>query len=388
MVLTKPIEWSIQNGFKRQAQERLNELRQKNGLIVVGVTGSYGKTSMKFILGTILGEKYKTYVTPDSFNTPMGLCRVVNERRLTDEHQIFIAEMGARYRKDIRELVNLVHPDHGIITAVGPAHLDTMRSLSNIANTKFDLARGVPSDGYVVVNGSNAICRETANSLGRPVFLYGTEGVDVSVGELSAFAKDIHIAETETEFTLVLPGDGEVECRTRLLGKHNILNITGAALMARKLGLSLEEIRRGIQKVQPVEHRLQLINPGTGVLVIDDAFNSNPEGAAMALEVLAGFEGRRKWIITPGMVEMGERQAEINRKFGAQMAQVCDFVVLVSQLNASAMKQGLMDAGFSEDRVFVVGSLDEGVKLFQAHVRPGDIVLFENDLPDHLERTS
>ncbi|MCL6593833.1 MAG: UDP-N-acetylmuramoyl-tripeptide--D-alanyl-D-alanine ligase, partial [Alicyclobacillus sp.] len=152
------------------------------------------------------------------------------------------------------------------------------------------------------------------------------------------------------------------------------------------MGLSLEEIERGIARIQPVEHRLQLIDPGTGVLIIDDAFNSNPEGAAAALEVLAGFHGRRKWIVTPGMVELGAESAAVHRELGERMAAVCDRVVLVGRLNAEAMLEGLRAAGFPDAHVMVAGSLAEAQQRYLSQLQPGDVVLFENDLPDHLER--
>ncbi|MCL6637238.1 MAG: UDP-N-acetylmuramoyl-tripeptide--D-alanyl-D-alanine ligase [Alicyclobacillus sp.] len=381
MTLTRPLEMAIQQGFKRQAQTRLAQLRSLTALRVVGITGSYGKTSSKFILASILSTKYDVLATPASYNTPMGICKVVNEQ-LQAHHQVFIAEMGARHRGDIRELANLVQPDCAIITAVGPAHLETLGSLENIAHTKFDLARGTAPGGPVVVNGDNPWCRAEAQTLQRDVLFYGLSGEP----HLAAYARDLTVSEQGTTFTLVFTGDGEIRCQTKLLGKHNVLNIVGAALLARRMGLSLEEIAQGIARIQPVEHRLQLIDPGTGVLIIDDAFNSNPEGAAAALEVLAGFHGRRKWIVTPGMVELGAESAAVHRAWGERMAAVCDRVVLVGRLNADAMLAGLRAAGFPEDHVMVAASLAEAQQRYLSQLRPGDVVLFENDLPDHLER--
>ncbi|MCL6515813.1 UDP-N-acetylmuramoyl-tripeptide--D-alanyl-D-alanine ligase [Alicyclobacillus sp.] len=381
LLLTRPVESGVQARYKRRANQRIRRLKQLNQLRVVGITGSYGKTSTKFILAAILGAKYDVLATPGSYNTPMGICKVVNSD-LEAHHQVFIAEMGARHKGDIRELVRLAEPDYSIITAVGPAHLETFGSLEAIAHTKFDLARGTSPDGVCVVNGDNAHCREEAKTLERPPLFYGLRQAD----HLSAYARDITVGERGTVFTLVLPGDGEVECQTRLLGQHNVLNIVGAALLARRMGLTLEEIARGIERIEPVEHRLQLIDPGTGILVIDDAFNSNPEGAAAALEVLSQFEGRRKWIVTPGMVELGAESEMVHREFGRRMAAVCDRVVLVGRLNQSAMLAGLREAGFPEDRVMLAASLAEAQAKHLNQLAPGDVVLFENDLPDHLER--
>jgi UDP-N-acetylmuramoyl-tripeptide--D-alanyl-D-alanine ligase len=381
LVLTKPLEAAVQARYKRRANQRIRQLKQLNQLRVVGVTGSYGKTSTKFILAAILGAKYDVLATPGSYNTPMGICKVVNGD-LEAHHQVFIAEMGARHKGDIRELVRLVEPDFSIITAVGPAHLETFGSIDAIARTKFDLARGTSPAGVCVVNGDNPHCLREARSLDRPVLFYGLREAD----HLAAYARDITVGAQGTQFVLVLPGDGEVSCRTRLLGQHNVLNIVGAALLARRMGLDLEEIARGIERIEPVEHRLQLIDPGNGVLVIDDAFNSNPDGAAAALEVLAQFEGRRKWVVTPGMVELGAESEAVHREFGRRMAAVCDHVVLVGRLNQAAMLAGLREAGFPEERILLAASLAEAQAKHLTRLAPGDVVLFENDLPDHLER--
>ncbi|GGI95767.1 Mur ligase [Alicyclobacillus cellulosilyticus] len=381
IILTKPMEAAIQLRYKRRAKRRLRQLRDLHQLKVVGITGSYGKTSTKHILGAILGARYDVLITPASYNTPMGICKTINDQ-LASHHQVFVAEMGARYKGDIRELVKLVEPDHSIITAVGPAHLDTMGSIEQIARTKFDLARGTAQGGVVVVNGDNEHCVREARTLGRPVLFYGLSGAP----HLDAWAKDIRVDRSGTAFTLVLRGDAEIPCRTRLLGRHNVLNIVGAALLARRLGLTPDEIHTGIGRIEPVEHRLQLIDPGNGAIVIDDAFNANPEGAAQALEVLGQFQAYRKWLVTPGMVELGAASADIHRRFGEQMAKVCDVVILVGRLNAAAMAEGLRAAGFPEANLHFAKNLAEATSLMQQlGFGRGDVVLFENDLPDHLE---
>ena len=379
--LTKPMEWVVQSRFKQKARTRLRELRELQQLRVVGITGSYGKTSSKYILGSILGAKFDVLFTPGSFNTPMGICRVVNEQ-LSGHHDVFVAEMGARHRGDIQELVRLVEPSYGLITSVGPAHLETFGNLENISHTKFDLARGIAPEGIVVVNGDNFYCVEEAKTLPRDVLFYGFQ----EAPHLSAYAEQVRVEGQETAFTLVLVGDTKVQCKTRLLGRHNVLNIVGAALLARRMGLSPEDLERGIAVIQPVEHRLQLIDPGTGILVIDDAFNSNPDGAAAALEVLSQFSERRKWIVTPGMVEPGQQSKEAHRALGRKMGTVCDEVILVGKLNTPDLMAGLQEVSFPASRVHTFRSLGEAQQFLPGLLRPGDVVLFENDLPDHLEQ--
>ena len=175
---------------------------------------------------------------------------------------------------------------------------------------------------------------------------------------------------------------GTIQCTTRLLGRHNILNILAGAAAASVLGLSLEEISRGISKLEAVDHRLQLIDPGTGVLVIDDAFNSNPDGARAALEVLNSFIDRRKIIVTPGMVELGRLEETENFKFGESIASVCDIAILIGKKRTLPIYQGLKKHDFKDDDLYVVNSLNEATEVLKTLTRINDVVLFENDLPD------
>ena len=198
-------------------------------------------------------------------------------------------------------------------------------------------------------------------------------------------AVNLDVGPFGSEFDLQIRGTDSVHCTTQLLGKHNIMNVLGCAATAYELGLTLAQIAAGIQKAEPVEHRLQLINPNNGTLVIDDAFNSNPNGTKAAMEVLSMYTQFRKICVTPGMVELGEKEEEENQAFGERMAAVCQFVILVGQTRAIPIKRGLLKAGFPEENIFVGENLDQATEILGALIRPGDVVLFENDLPDHYE---
>lgn len=374
---TAPWERRVNNRFLRRAREIL---QQRDDLVVIGVTGSYGKTSTKFILGTILSEKYRVLVTPDSYNTPMGVCRVINEQ-LKPEHEVLIVEMGARQPGDIRELAELARPRIGVLTAVGATHLETFGSLDAIAKTKYELIEALPPDGLAVMNADNDYCRRlAAQTRGVRVALYGLEAEGVRFA-----ARNITVSEEGTAFELEDRETGEtVRCQTDLLGRHQVLNILGAATAARHLGLTMRQIAAGIRRLRPVPHRLQLIRSG-GVYVIDDAFNSNPDGTRVALEVLSGFSGR-KVVVTPGMIELGSEEERYNREFGKHIARVCDFAILVGRDRAGPIVGGLRDSGFPEDRIRIVDSLEEATRELRAVLRPGDVVLFENDLPDNYTR--
>lgn len=278
-VLTWPVEKLVQGWYMGDARKRL---LANPALIRIGITGSFGKTSTKYALGTILGEKYKTLYTPGSFNTPMGVTRTIREK-LTPEHQVFIGEMGARYKGDVAQLCRLVRPQYGILTAIGKQHLETFGSLENVMRAKGELLAGVGSQGCVFLNGDDPLCRQLyENSPLQEKYLFGTQGEGLYMR-----AEDITVGPEGSRFTLVCQDGTRIPCVTRLLGRHNILNVAGAAALAYKLGLSEAQIAAGIGKLEPVEHRLQLL-PGP-ITVIDDAFNANPVGlqrSAGGIEVL------------------------------------------------------------------------------------------------------
>lgn len=371
--LAKPIEQHINMGFFRDAQRRLDA---RPGLIRIGITGSYGKTSTKFLLGTILSERYNVLVTPSSFNTPMGVTRVVREK-LQPYHEVFIAEMGARHVGDIRELVELVHPTVGLLTSVGPQHLDTFGTIENIKRTKYELIEGLPEDGIAVFARDGAICEELYASCKLACKRLAGEGLRV---------ENLTVGPFGSRFDLVEEGEKRVCCETKLLGEHAIGNLLLCATTARCLSLTLEEIARGIAKCAPVEHRLQLIEGKGGVTVIDDAFNANPRGAQAALRVLRGFP-KRRIIITPGMVELGGEEDAFNEAFGRQMAESADVAILVGRRHTAPIRKGLLEAGFDESCLHVVANLDESTQVLGTLVRPGDTVLYENDLPDNYSET-
>ncbi len=371
-----PIEKLVSEMYFRDAQKKL---AARPDLIKIGITGSYGKTSVKFILGTILQEKFQVLVTPSSFNTPMGVTRIIREK-LMPAHQVFVAEMGARHVGDIREMCRLVHPHHGVLTSVGPQHLDTFHTIDRIKATKYELMDAIPDGGCCFFPDDGAICRELFDKTRKEKRLCDVRGSD----EADVWASDIRVSPAGSSFTLHTINES-IRCETRLLGEHNIQNIILAATVGLHLGMTLRQVARGISRIAPVEHRLQLI-PSTGVTIIDDAFNSNPRGAEAALNVLKEFDGRRI-IITPGMVELGEDEAKFNHDFGVKMAECVDVAILVGRKHTAPIAQGLKEAGFLEAQLHVVSSLDEATALLRQMGRPGDVALFENDLPDNYSET-
>lgn len=360
------------NNLRYESKAR-KKLANSNGIIKIGITGSYGKTTAKNILNVMLEEKYNVLYSPSSYNTPLGIARVVNYE-LNDSHNVFIAEMGARYKGDIARLCRLVKPDIGIVTTVGNQHLETFGSVENIAKTKFELIEGLHENGVAVLSSDNEYTRQMYDKTNCKKYLAGVaKESDVSYDNVN-FGKD------GTSFNLNYNGKSE-RVTVKLLGRHIPSLVSVCAAAAIELGMELNVLAQALQKLQPVEHRLQLIENGD-VTVIDDAYNSNPVGARNALEVLKAFDDGVRIIITPGLVELGDDEQKENYELGKCVNGCADYAYFVGA-RAEYLKNGAVDGGMAEDKVFIVQSLDDAVK--QSGLIEGKkTILFENDLPDNL----
>ena len=374
-LLLAPVQATIDARYLAAARRKLRQFAPT----VIGITGSYGKTSTKYFLHTILSERFHALKTPQSFNTMLGICRVINDE-LRPQHQVFVVEMGAYSRGVIRKLSAFVQPQIGVLTAIGPQHLERFKTLDNIQAAKYELVEGLPPSGIAVFNNDDPRCRKLADRTPRVKVL--RYGLDRSQPGLSVWAEDVAQSSQGLSFTLVDSTGHRETTHTAVLGRHNVLNMLAAACVALEMGLSLEEIAPAIAKIEPAPHRLQLLQGAGGVTVIDDSYNSNPVGAAEALETLRGFTAGKRVLVTPGMVELGAVEAEQNEQFGVNAAQVCDYVLLVGPQQTQAILRGLEREQFPRERIRVVKDLTEATSELQRIVRAGDVVLFENDLPD------
>jgi UDP-N-acetylmuramoyl-tripeptide--D-alanyl-D-alanine ligase len=374
-VVLAPVQRAINRTYLRRAQRRLQAVKP----LVVGITGSYGKTSTKYLLEHLLAGHRRVLKTPLSYNTLMGVCRVINEQ-LRDDCEVFIAEMGAYRPGDIKELCDFVHPTIGILTAIGPQHLERFKTIDNIQRTKYELIQALPPSGVAIFNNDDPRCRALADRTTHvAVMRYGLEAAGPP---LDLRAEDIAMGPQGLSFTMADKHGRRVRAETILLGRHNVLNILGAACAAVALGLSLDDLVKAIRGLPAVPHRLQLIDNGAGVTIIDDSYNSNPIGAMEALEVLKSFTAGRRVLVTPGMVELGPLEAQLNEEFGAKAAEVCDYVVLVGVERAKPILAGLQRQRFPAERIRVVRDLQAATLVLPTIVGVGDTVLFENDLPD------
>lgn len=369
-LLLAPLQKSINNYYIRDAQKKL-----RPGLLVIGVTGSYGKTSVKTYVAHLLSIRYNVLATPESYNTPMGVVRTIREK-LEPSHNVFVCEMGARHVGDIHEICNIVHPKHGVLTAIGPQHLETFKTVDNIAKTKFELIDALPPDGLAFLSWGNETVRNFVNTIPNAVHYAVSDDktLDVRAENLRADAGGLRFD--------IVTREGERESFTSsLLGAHTVENITAAIAVALRLGLPLRELPPAVRNLKPAKHRLELLPKGNGLTVIDDAYNANPAGAAAALEALSLFGGV-KIIITPGMVELGEAEEEENFSFGRKIAKVCDFTALVGA-QTEPIRRGLSEAGYEDYKVKTFTRFNDAYQWVLSLDTEEKTILIENDLPDN-----
>lgn len=366
-----PVETLNNYGYKVRAKNKLKTMPE---MIRIGITGSFGKTTTKVILSKMLERKYKVCYSKASYNTPMGICKVVNNDMPMDT-QIFVAEMGARFKGDIKELAEIVQPNYGIITAIGNQHLETFGSVENIMDTKYELVENLSSGGYALFNGDSEYNLALYEKTVREKVITGKEGT----ANAAAYYKDVVQSEDGVTFTLCLGGE-EIFIRTQLLGRHIPSVITLCAILAFNLGVSCEEIAAVAKDLEPIPHRLELINQGS-MIIIDDAYNANVEGAENALQVLNNFTGRTRVIITPGLVELGKEEKQANTDLGEKIGANCDLALLVGA-RGEQLKEGAIKAGMSDDKIRLFNTVGEAVGYLRT-VEGKTVVLFENDLPDN-----
>ncbi len=364
----------LERYFIRKIVKRCsNVFDEYPNLIKIGITGSYGKTSVKEILKVLLSEKYKVLATPKSYNTPLGIAKTA--KRIDDTYDVFIAEMGARRVGDIKKLTEIVKPNIAVITGITIQHLESFLVFENIKKTKYEIIENM-KDGKAVFSSDNAFTKEMSENC---TFPFRLAGVDKSSNPY-VYASDIKMGTFGTEFTLNV-GSESIKVTTELLGKHNVTNICIAVAVADYLGVTLPEIAMGISSLKSIPHRLELVKTDNGIITLDDSYNANPEGVKTALETLKFFEGK-KYVVTPGIVELGFAEAEKNFSFGVMMSKICDGVILVGRARTLKIREGLISEGYPTDKIIMVGSLEEAKTEIANRLQPNDVVLFENDLPD------
>ena len=370
--INAPVEKLIGLYYKKKAIRKLKSL---SNLKVIGVTGSYGKTSSKNILSSILNIKYNAMPTPKNFNTPFGLTMSINDY-LDKFNDYFIAEMGACKKGEIKELCDLVHPTYGILTKIGVAHLETFGSEENIQKTKFELIESLPEDGIGVLNIDDPKQVSYKGNYKCKIIWVGIDNKDADI-----YAHDIKLTESGTTFKVRFYNDKkDYEFTTKLLGKANIYNILAGLALGDAFKISKEQLIQAVKKIKPVEHRLEL-KKYYDMNLIDDAYNANPDGCKMALDVLKMMPGKRI-VISSGMIELGNLSSKLHFELGAYMAKTTDEVILIGKEQTKDIYKGLKENKYNMDKVHVLSNILDAFNLVHTLKDKQTYILLQSDLPD------
>jgi len=371
-LLILPFEKIINNYYFNDAIKKIKKLKP----FIIAITGSYGKTSTKFFINQMLQEKFKTYMTPESYNTAMGITKVIR-KNLNEEDKIFIVELAENEVGGFKRLLKLIEPNISVITSIGIQHLEEFGKEDRIyKEIDHFISYSLSSENceLIVLNGDDEYLSKHSNSKIKKC----------SIEKESDFYGKIIETNLYGSKLILNFGNQEILCETKIIGKETLRNIIISSCVAYKMGLSLDDISNYIKNLKPAPHRLNVIESGN-LIVIDDAYNSNPVGARMALDLLSTYNKGRKIIITPGFIDLGKKEYEENKKFGEYMVDKVDYIFLVGGKRTKSIYEGIINKNFRKENVFVFKNFFEANEYLKKFLKPDDAILFENDLPEIFE---
>jgi UDP-N-acetylmuramoyl-tripeptide--D-alanyl-D-alanine ligase len=367
--ITAPVERRLAAKHTTRAATRLRRVAPK----VVAITGSFGKTSTKGYIAHLLGPGRSVVASPASFNNRAGLARAVNEN-LADGTEVFLAEMGAYGRGEIAELCSWIRPDVAVITAIGPVHLERFGSEDRVLEAKSEILDGVPCAVLVVDDERLAALAESCAESGTRVWRVSTRDPGA----------DVYVAEDRDGLTVRVRGD-VVASSVAVAARPG--NVAAAMAVALELGVPAADVGGRLPSLPAAPHRLEQSASAGGVVVLDDTYNANPAGGRAALAALhrLGTGASRRVVVTPGMVELGPTQSTENAGFSGRAAAVATDLVVVGRTNRRALLRGArrVPAGSGPPHIVTVRTRQQATDWVRTHLGPGDVVLYENDLPDH-----
>ena len=377
--ISHPLFAYLKDRIIQKATKKRAELKD---LLVIGITGSYGKSSMKEILATILSREFNVLKTPENINIDIGIARVIL-KKLTKEHNVFIAEMGAYKKGEIKKTAQMASPQIGILTGIGPQHLSLFGGLENIKEAKYELMKALPGKGLAVFNGDNKHTRQLANQHKGPKRLYGIDPLvdkidqKILVEQVKNTAQGLEVKIIETE------EHNEQTLKTSLLGRHNATNIMGAVTVARELGMDYKNIKQALLELEPPAHTLEIKKGIKGSIVIDDTYSANLNGVLAALDVLAGIKGKQKIIVMQPMIELGSEAEKAHAKVAARIAEVCTWCIMTGKDYFNTIYKEALDNGMSKNSIFCLPNSRDALRKGQELTDKDDVVLLENRIhPD------
>lgn len=359
----------VQRPREKKIITRATQTLSKHSGQRIAIAGSFGKTSFKEMLSTILVSKLHIAASPGNMNTPIGLSRFIDKLDTTEDVLIF--EIGEEKIGDVKNIAEFTRPTSGVITGISEAHLTSFGSLENAINTIFEL-QDYLGDKKLYANGENEhIVKRLGNKYD---YLYSSKGFNG--WKVSGIKVDL----SGTEFT-VKKHDKSIHAKSKLIGHHQIGPLLACIDMADSLGLSPQEITDGVAETKPFEHRMAPYQLG-GATIIDDTYNGNIKGVMAGVDLLKTVDAKRKIYVTPGLVEQGDKVAEIHVSIGEIIAPVFNQVVLMKNSTTEHILHGLEQANFTGETILISDPLDFYTNL-QHFTVAGDVVLMQNDWTDN-----
>ncbi len=381
VLVLQPIFVALRNKTLKTAGEKMAQIKSAGKLKVIAITGSYGKTSTKEFLTTILSEKFKVLSTKEHQNSEIGVANcILND--LKPEHQIFIAEVGAYDKGKVKEVCNIVKPDLGVVTGVNEQHLALFGSIKNLLSAEGgeELADSLPDNGVLIVNGDNKYCQALYKKFEGKKHLYSFTN---NVLDSDIWSDSISVRQENISFLAVDKSGEMMHFDARILGKHNIQNLLGAILIAKKLGMDFGEISDGCKKILPQQAGISLKKEMHGINIVDSSYSSNPDGVLADLDYLAVFPNK-KVVVMPCIIELGEKSAEIHEKIGRKIAQVCNMAIITTKDKFASIKKGAMENGMKEKNIVLCDKPQDIYSLITLFCKSGDAVLLEGRVPNKL----
>lgn len=375
--LLSPLDALIKFRIIRKARKKI---QNRKDLVIVAITGSYGKTTMKEVVSQFVAEKYQILKTPENINTPLGVARLILEK-LTTDVELLIVEMGAFYKHDIRNLCRLTPPDISILTGINESHLERFGTLANTIQTKFEIVTFTRDNALIVLNhdDENILGNYKKFILGKKVALYGKN----KNKNISYEIQNIEFSKDRMGMTFDLKGKNSYRFQLNLLGEYMPATVMGAVTVAEQLQIPVAAVQSAARLLKPLPHRLQPIKTDQDMIIIDDSYNGNPQGVKEAVKTLARFKERRKICISPGLVEMGTKTAEIHRAIGRDLAKVADMVLLVRNSVTKYIAEGLEEGKFPQNNLLWFNQREQAHQAIKGIIRRGDVLLFQNDWPEN-----
>ncbi len=362
----------------------INKAKRKisiyKNLKIIGISGSYGKTTMKECLYTVLSQKYKVLKTPENINTTIGISKQIIDE-LDEEIQIYIVEMGEYKKGDIADICLITKPDIAIITGISEAHFERMGSIENAISTMFEVVENSQKNALIVLNEDNSLIMDNYKKFikGKEVKFYSSNNSKLSELQVS----DNEFMQDGSGYNFSISGKNSNlkldNLKVSILGEYILGIISACLIIFDELGGDQNTFASLIEKIKPIEHRLQPIQGNGNILIIDDSYNGNPDGVSEAIKVLDRFKVRRKVFITPGLVETGEKSEEVHTQIGHKLSKVADLVILIKNSVSPYIEKGLMEGEFDNANIIWFNTSQEAHSSLGKILKPGDIILFQND---------